>query len=216
MAEVESRAEKIARLGDVHLGAVDEYEELRTRHTDLVAQRTDLEESMSSIRAAIARMNRTSRQRFRDAFDRVDEHFRDLYPRLVGGGSARLSLTDEDDLLETGVEIFVQPPGKRLQNLSLLSGGEKAMSAIALLMALFKVRPSPFCMLDEVDAPLDEANGGRFNDMIREMSDSTQFLVVTHNKKTMEVGDTLYGVTMPTPGASRIVSVRLEDGRPTE
>lgn len=208
---VEARREKITRLGDVHLGALEEYRELETRHADLVAQRTDLEESMASIRAAIAKMNRTSRQRFRDAFDRVDEHFQELYPRLVGGGRARLSLTDEDDLLETGVDIFVQPPGKRLQNLTLLSGGEKAMAAIALLMSLFKVRPSPFCVLDEVDAPLDEANGGRFNEMIREMSVMTQFLVVTHNKKTMESGDTLYGITMPTPGASRVVSVRIDD-----
>ncbi|MCO4744007.1 MAG: AAA family ATPase [Proteobacteria bacterium] len=211
---VDARREKIARLGDVHLGALEEYRDLEARHSDLVLQRTDLEESMARIRAAIAKMNRTSRQRFRDAFDRVDEHFQELYPRLVGGGRSRLSLTDEDDLLETGVDIFVQPPGKRLQNLTLLSGGEKAMSAIALLMALFKVRPSPFCVLDEVDAPLDEANGGRFNEMIREMSSVTQFLVVTHNKKTMESGDTLYGITMPTPGASRVVSVKI-DGAPS-
>jgi len=127
----------------------------------------------------------------------------------VGGGAARLSLTDEEDLLETGVDIFVQPPGKRLQNLSLLSGGEKAMTAIALILSLFKVKPSPFCVLDEVDAPLDEANGSRFNEALREMAQHSQFIVVTHNRKTMECAATLYGITMPQPGCSRLVSVQL-------
>ena len=140
----------------------------------------------------------------------MNEEFQVAYPRLVGGGSARLSLTDEEDLLETGVDIFVQPPGKRLQNLTLLSGGEKAMTAIALLLALFKVKPSPFCVLDEVDAPLDEANGARFNDMLVEMSRHSQFIVITHNRKTMECGDELFGVTMATPGVSTVVSVSLE------
>src|SRR5690606_3412065 len=163
---------------------------------ELEGQRGDLEESVSSIRAAIAKMTRTCRERFRDAFDRVNEHFQQIYPRLVGGGSARLSLTDEEDLLETGVDIFVQPPGKRLQNLTLLSGGEKAMAAIALMISLFQVKPSPFCVLDEVDAPLDEANGTRFNEILREMSTVTQFIVITHNRKTMECADTLYGITM--------------------
>ena len=164
---------------------------------------------MDSIRKTIARINRTCRERFRETFDRVTEHFRDIYPRLSGGGQARLALTNEEDLLETGVEIFVQPPGKRLQNLSLLSGGEKALCAIALIFALFRVKPSPFCVLDEVDAPLDEGNGARYNDMLREMCDLTQFIVITHNKKTMECADTLYGVTMPDPGVSRLVTVKV-------
>ena len=140
----------------------------------------------------------------------VAENLQEVYPRLTGGGTARLSLTNEEDLLETGVEIFVQPPGKRLQNLALLSGGEKAMTAIAMLFALFQVKPSPFCVLDEVDAPLDEANGGRFNEVVKEMAALAQFILITHNRKTMEAADTLYGVTMPTPGVSRLVSVRLE------
>lgn len=207
-ANRDHRAE-IGRLGEVNLGALEEYGDLVERHEELVSQREDLENSVADIRRAIAKMNRTCRQRFRDAFDRVNEFLQETYPRLVGGGSARLSLTDEEDLLQTGVEIFVQPPGKRLQNLTLLSGGEKAMTAIALLISIFKVRPSPFCVLDEVDAPLDEANGSRFNDIIREMSAVSQFVVITHNRKTMECADTLYGVTMGRPGVSRLVSVNL-------
>jgi chromosome segregation protein len=202
--------QKLLRIGEVNLAALDEYREVQVRHDDLVTQRADLEDSVARIRTAIAKMNRTCRQRFRDAFDRVNEHFQVLYPRLVGGGCARLSLTDEEDLLETGVDIFVQPPGKRLQNLSLLSGGEKAMTAIALIMALFQVKPSPFCLLDEVDAPLDEANGARFNEMLREMASVAQFVLITHNRKTMECADVLYGVTMPNPGVSRLVSVQIE------
>lgn len=199
----------LERLGEVNLAAFDEWAEVRARHEELELQRADLETSVARIRAAIAKMNRTCRQRFRDTFDLVNTHFQEMYPRLVGGGSARLSLTNEEDLLETGVDIFVQPPGKRLQNLTLLSGGEKAMTAIALILSLFKVKPSPFCVLDEVDAPLDEANGSRFNEALKEMSSASQFIVVTHNRKTMECASTLYGVTMPDPGCSRLVSVRL-------
>ena len=209
VADVEQHRADLALLGEVNLTALTEYDDLRDRHAELAAQRSDLDESVATLRAAIARMNRECRQRFREAFDRVNEHFQLAYPRLVGGGSARLALTDEEDLLEAGVEIFVQPPGKRLQNLTLLSGGEKAMTAIALLISLFQVKPSPFCVLDEVDAPLDEANGGRFNDMLREMSRASQFIVVTHNRKTMECADVLFGVTMARPGVSRLVSVEI-------
>jgi chromosome segregation protein len=209
LAELDDYREQLEQLGQVNLAAFDEFEELSKRHSELEAQRADLEDSVQSVRRAIAKMNRLCRQRFRDAFDAVNEQFTEAYPSLVGGGSARLALTDEEDLLETGVDIFVQPPGKRLQNLSLLSGGEKAMAAIALLLALFRVKPSPFCVLDEVDAPLDEANGARFNRMLREMSQFSQFLVITHNRKTMECADTLYGITMENPGVSRIVTVEL-------
>ncbi len=209
VTEVEADRRALASLGEVHLGALEEVRELYGRHEELGAQRSDLEESIRSIRAAIAKMNRTCREKFREAFDRVNEEFQASYPELLGGGSARLALTDEEDLLETGVDIFVQPPGKRLQHLTLLSGGEKAMCAIALLIALFRVKPSPFCVLDEVDAPLDEANGARFNDMLRLMSRTSQFVVITHNRKTMECADTLYGVTMARPGVSRLVSVHL-------
>jgi chromosome segregation protein len=200
---------KLDRMGEVNLAALTEYTEVSERYTWLETQRADLEDSVNTIRRTIARINKTCRERFRSAFDRVDRNFRSIYPRLVGGGQARLKLTDEEDLLTSGVDIFVQPPGKRLQNLTLLSGGEKAMCAIALLFALFKVKPSPFCLLDEVDAPLDESNGARFNNVLREMSALTQFIVITHNKKTMEVVDTLYGVTMPDPGISRLVSVKV-------
>jgi chromosome segregation protein len=203
-----ARAE-IGRIGEVNLTALSEYGEVLERYQQLDAQRADLEESVETIRKAIAKINRTCRDRFRETYELVDGHFRSLYPRLVGGGQARLHLTDEEDLLETGVEIHVQPPGKRMQNLTLLSGGEKAMTAIALIFALFRVKPSPFCLLDEVDAPLDEGNGARFNDMLREMSALSQFIVITHNKKTMEAVDTLYGVTMPDPGVSRLVTVRI-------
>jgi chromosome segregation protein len=211
VTRIEDHRAELARVGEVNLGALDEYTELAARHDELSTQRTDLESSVAGIRAAIAKMNKTCRERFRETFDRVDEAFRKAYPELVGGGEARLELTDEDDLLETGVEVVVRPPGKRAQSLSLLSGGEKAMTAIALLLALFSVKPSPFCVLDEVDAPLDEANGARFNDMLRRMAEVTQFIVITHNRKTMECADTLYGVTMPTPGCSALVSVRVDD-----
>ncbi|MCB9758633.1 MAG: chromosome segregation protein SMC [Alphaproteobacteria bacterium] len=197
------------KLGEVNLAALQEYEEVSERFEWLEAQRLDLYESVEHIRRTIAKINRTCRERFRETFDLVDAHFKQIYPSLAGGGQARLSLTNEDDLLETGVDIFVQPPGKRLQNLTLLSGGEKALCAIGLIFALFKVKPSPFCLLDEVDAPLDEGNGARFNDVLREMSSLTQFIVITHNKKTMESVDTLYGVTMPDPGVSRLVTVRV-------
>ncbi len=209
-AELVAARDALARLGEVNLVAMVEYEEVSGRFNELDGQRADLEESVAVIRKTIARLNRISRERFRDTFDRVDASFQEIYPRLVGGGQARLELTDEEDMLETGVDISVQPPGKRLQNLSLLSGGETAMVAIALIFSLFRVKPSPFCLLDEVDAPLDEGNGARFNQMLSEMARLSQFIVVTHNKKTMEAADTLYGVTMDTPGVSRLVSVQLD------
>ncbi|MCP4807314.1 MAG: AAA family ATPase [Proteobacteria bacterium] len=206
LAKLKDRLEK---LGEVNLAALEEYGQVAERFQWLDEQRQDLEESVSRIRKTIGELNRTCRDRFREAFDRVNAEFRVIYPRLVGGGQGRLALTDENDLLTSGVEIFVQPPGKRLQNLTLLSGGEKAMCAVGLLFSLFKVKPSPFCLLDEVDAPLDESNGARFNNVLRDMSELTQFIVITHNKKTMEVVDTLYGVTMPDPGISRLVSVQV-------
>ncbi len=208
--KVEKARKAISRLGEVNLVALAEYEELSGEYSQIDAQRADLERSVDTIRRTIARLNRVSRERFRETFERVDGYFRELYPRLVGGGKARLRLTNEDDLLETGVEVFVQPPGKRLQSLTLLSGGETAMVAIALIFSLFRVKPSPFCLLDEVDAPLDEANGARFNLMLAEMASLSQFIVITHNKKTMEAVETLYGVTMPRPGVSELVTVNLD------
>jgi chromosome segregation protein len=210
LGHLEESRKVLAAIGEVNLVAVEEYQELRERHQVMGAQQDDLETSMRVIRNTIAQLNKTCRERFRDTFDRVNGYFEESYPRLVGGGRAELVLTDEEDLLTTGVEIVVQPPGKKLQVLSLLSGGEMAMVAIALIFSLFRVKPSPFCLLDEVDAPLDEGNGARFNNMLREMSKRSQFIIITHNKKTMECADTLYGVTMPTSGVSRLVSVHLD------
>ncbi len=207
--EVNALRRKLQNLGEVNLAALEEYDEVKERHDNLAAQRDDLERAVAAIRASIAKMNRHCRERFRETFDRVNENFTVAYPRLVGGGMAKLILTDEEDMLATGVDVMVQPPGKRVQNLSLLSGGEKAMCALAMIMSLFQVKPSPFCLLDEVDAPLDEANGTRFNEMLREMSKLAQFIVITHNRKTMEVGNTLYGITMGQPGVSRLVSVQM-------
>jgi len=207
--DLEAVRAKIRRLGTVNLGAVAELEEIETRLAELCGQRDDLEKSIEDLRATIARLNKLSRTRFHETFDEVNRIFQLTFPKLFHGGKASLSLTDPENLLETGVEIFVQPPGKRLGNLDLLSGGEKAMTAIGLIFALFLHKPSPFCVLDEVDAPLDEANIGRFARIVAEMCDRSQFLLITHNKRTMEICDTLYGVTMPEPGISKMVSVDL-------
>ena len=207
--ELEAVRGRIRRLGTVNLGAVAELEEIETRLAELCGQRDDLEKSIEDLRGTIARLNRLSRQRFQETFEEVNRIFQATFPRLFQGGKAMLTLTDPENLLETGVEISVQPPGKRLGNLDLLSGGEKAMTAISLIFALFLHKPSPFCVLDEVDAPLDEANIGRFARIVAEMCERSQFLLITHNKRTMEICDTLYGVTMPEPGVSRMVSVDL-------
>ncbi|MGZ3699463.1 MAG: chromosome segregation protein SMC, partial [Bdellovibrionota bacterium] len=146
---------------------------------------------------------------FQEAFQVVNQHFGEVFLQLFGGGTAGLSLIDEEDVLESGIDVMAQPPGKRLQNVMLLSGGEKALTAISLLFAIFQYKPSPFCILDEVDAPLDDANIGKFNGLLREMSAKSQFILITHNKKTMELNDTLYGVTMEEPGVSKMVSIQM-------
>jgi chromosome segregation protein len=199
----------IDEMGDVNLTAIEEYRELEERFKFLSDQKGDLEESLHSLQKAIQRINRTTRKRFLDTFQLVNAKFQEVFPRLFCGGRAELKLTNEEDLLETGIDIVVQPPGKKLQNVSLLSGGEKALTAVALIFSIFLVKPSPFCLLDEVDAPLDDANIGRFNEMVRDMSAFSQFIVITHNKATMTVADTLFGVTMEEPGVSKLVSVRL-------
>ncbi len=205
-AELQKHIEEI---GDVNLMAIEEYKELEERFDFLSGQKTDLEESLHSLQKAIQRINKTTRKRFLETFHLVNEKFQDVFPRLFCGGRAELKLTNEEDLLETGIEIVVQPPGKKLQNVSLLSGGEKALTAVALIFSIFLIKPSPFCLLDEVDAPLDDANIGRFNEMVREMTEFSQFIMITHNKATMTVADTLFGVTMEEPGISKLVSVRL-------
>jgi chromosome segregation protein len=196
-------------LGDVHLGAIEEYEEVAERHRYLEEQRADLELSIERLRNAITRINRTSRARFRETFEQVNEQFQKVFPRLFNGGRAHLSLTEAEDLLEAGIEITAQPPGKKLQNVNLLSGGEKSLTALSLLTAVFIVKPSPFFLLDEVDAALDDANVGRFNELLKEMSNNSQFLMITHNKGTIEIADTLFGVTMEKPGLSKLVTVDL-------
>ena len=202
---------QVEAMGEVNLMAIEQFEELDQRHQFLSSQQEDLRHSMEDLHKAIQKINRTTRSRFRDTFDQINAQFQTVFPRLFRGGRAELVLTDEQDLLETGVDIIVQPPGKKLQNISLLSGGEKALAATALIFSIFLIKPSPFCLLDEVDAPLDDANIGRFNEMILEMSHLSQFIIITHNKKTMEIADPLYGVTMEEPGISRIVSVRMTE-----
>ena len=214
--ELKQLSEARAQIGEVNFIAIPELRDARVELLRIEEQWEDLRVSSEQIQQSIDELNQLCRQRFDETFQAVSEQFSLLYPQLVGGGLAKLSLDNPEDLLATGVIIYAQPPGKRLQSLTLLSGGEKAMVAVALLFALFKVKPSPFCLLDEVDAPLDEANGTRFNRMLREMAEESQFIVITHNKTTMEAGDVLYGVSMPQSGVSKLVSVRLDDIDPQE
>jgi chromosome segregation protein len=204
----------LERLGPVNVLAAEEYDEQLERETFLKAQRRDVAESVASLRETIREINATSSVRFRETYEQVNKTFGETFAKLFRGGEAEMRLLDEEDLLESGIEIVARPPGKRLQNIMLLSGGEKALTAIALLFALFQSKPSPFCILDEVDAPLDDVNVLRFVDLLQEMAKDTQFLVITHNKLTMEVASTLYGVTMEERGISKLVSVELEDVQP--
>ncbi len=201
---------KIDAFGEVNLLAIEEFAALEQRFEFLTGQRQDLQQSVSDLQAAINQINRTSRRRFKEAFEQVNEKFQQVFPRLFVGGNAQLLLTDDSDLLECGIDIVAQPPGKKLQNVGLLSGGEKALTSVALIFAIFLIKPSPFCILDEVDAPLDDANIARFNEMVQEMSSVSQFVIITHNTRTMEIADTLFGVTMEDPGVSALVAVRIE------
>jgi chromosome segregation protein len=209
-SRLESLDKTLRSMGSINLTAIDECREVQTRHAFLTAQRDDLNRAIETLRAAIQKINRASRERFAEAFEAVNTMFQKVYPRLFRGGSARLELVESADLLEAGVDIVAMPPGKKLQNVGLLSGGEKALTATALIFSIFLIKPSPFCILDEVDAPLDEANVGRFNDMLREISAVSQFIVITHNKQTMLQADRLYGITMEEPGMSKVVSVDLD------
>lgn len=199
----------LSRMGEVNLTAIDEYEEVSSRYEYLTHQRDDLELAMGQLQEAIDKINKTTRDLFKQTFDAVNERFTQLFPRLFGGGSAHLKMTDPSDLLGTGVEIEARPPGKQPRTLDLLSGGEKALTAVSLIFAIFLIKPSPFCILDEVDAPLDDANVGRFTNLVRELAGSTQFIIITHNKVSMEGADRLYGVTMEQRGVSKLVSVNL-------
>jgi len=200
---------KVDRLGPVNMMAIEQFDDLESRHAFLTGQRQDLVESIAATGEAIRRIDRTTRERFQEAFVVINEHFQQTFTTLFGGGRAGLLLLDEADELESGIDIIAQPPGKRLQSVQLLSGGEKALTAMALMFALFKYRPSPFCLLDEIDAPLDDANIGRFVEMLQGMQSHTQFVLITHNRKTMEIADRLYGVTMEEPGVSKLISVQV-------
>jgi chromosome segregation protein len=200
---------KIERVGAVNMMAIDQFDDLESRHAFLTTQRKDLVDSIAATGEAIRRIDKTTKERFKDAFTVINQYFEQTFTTLFGGGQAGLVLLDESDQLESGIDIIAQPPGKRLQSVQLLSGGEKALTAMALMFAIFKYRPSPFCLLDEIDAPLDDANIGRFVEMLQGMQDNTQFILITHNRKTMEIADRLYGVTMEEPGVSKLISVQL-------
>jgi chromosome segregation protein len=208
-ARIQELGGLIDRMGPVNLDAMGEYEKAAERHQFYSTQKADLEKALADLERAIQQMNRESRRLFRTTFDSVNERFQAIFPRMFCGGRASLVLTDPDDLLETGVDIVAQPPGKKIGSIELMSGGEKALTAVSLIFAIFQHKPSPFCVLDEVDASLDEANVARYADMIRAMTSRSQFILITHVKRTMQAVDVLYGVTMQEPGVSRLVSVKV-------
>lgn len=209
--EIEELRKKLSRLGNVNLEALEELAELETRATSLQTQSTDLKEAKRSLEEIVDKINQDSRRLFTEVFTNVRTHFQELFRKLFGGGMADVMLEDENDVLESGIEIIARPPGKELRSISLMSGGEKTMTAVALLLAVFRSKPSPFCILDEVDAALDEANVGRFMGLLREFLDHSHFIVITHSKRTMAAADVLYGVTMQESGISKRVAVRFED-----
>ena len=208
--ELERISQRIARLGAINLAAIEEYKVASERKTYLDEQNKDLEEALVTLENAIRKIDRETRMRFKDTFDQINAGVQDLFPKVFGGGRAYLEMTGED-LLDTGIAIMAQPPGKRNSTIHLLSGGEKALTAISLVFSIFKLNPAPFCMLDEVDAPLDDANVGRYARMVREMSEQVQFIYITHNKIAMEMAQQLLGVTMHEPGVSRMVTVDVEE-----
>ncbi|MGI9344568.1 MAG: chromosome segregation protein SMC, partial [Gammaproteobacteria bacterium] len=201
---------RIDRLGAINLAAIEEFDEQSERQQYLEAQFEDLTSALETLEGAIRKIDRETRTRFKETFDSVNAGISRLFPKLFGGGHAYLSM-DGDDLLSAGVTVMARPPGKRNSTIHLLSGGEKALTAVALVFSIFELNPAPFCLLDEVDAPLDDANVGRFCNIVREMSESVQFLCITHNKMTMEMASQLTGVTMNEPGVSRLVSVDIDE-----
>jgi chromosome segregation protein len=215
-ADLARTKEALERLGPVNVLAVEEYSEQEERHGFLTTQRADVARSVDSLRKTIREINAASTERFAATFAAVNESFGRVFTKLFRGGEAEMRLLDEDDMLESGIEIVARPPGKRTQNIMLMSGGEKALTAIALLFALFETKPSPFCILDEVDAPLDDVNTLRFVELLSTMASDTQFIVITHNKLTMEAAGTLYGVTMEEKGVSKLVAVELDRVQPAE
>ena len=201
---------RIDRLGPINLAAIDEFKEQSERKEYLDSQLEDLHSALETLEGAIRKIDRETRTRFRETFTDIDAGFKKLFPKLFGGGHAYLELTG-DDLLSAGVTVMARPPGKRNSTIHLLSGGEKALTAVALVFAIFELNPAPFCLLDEVDAPLDDANVARFCDIVKDMAEKVQFVFITHNKVTMEMARQLTGVTMQEPGVSRMVSVDLDE-----
>jgi chromosome segregation protein len=218
VAETEDKARELSKriesLGPVNAQAAEEFDEAQKRYDFLNAQRQDVLDSIRDTERAIQEIDVESKKRFQEAFEKINANFREMFKTLFHGGLGEMRLADEDHAMESGIDIVAQPPGKKLQNVLLLSGGERAMTAMALLMAIFKYQPSPFCILDEVDAPLDEPNILRLTKLLQEMSEQTQFIVITHAKRTMEASEVMYGVTMQEPGVSKLVSVKFkEEGR---
>jgi chromosome segregation protein len=207
--EIARLAQSIEALGAVNLAALEELEAARQRREFLQSQSSDLKAAIATLEDAIRKIDRETREMLQSTFDQVNRHFGELFPRLFGGGDARLLMTGEE-ILDAGVQVMAQPPGKRTSTIHLLSGGEKALAATALVFALFKLNPAPFCLLDEVDAPLDDANTERFCELVRSMTSETQFLFITHNKIAMEIAEQLVGVTMQEQGVSRIVAVDID------
>ncbi len=207
---LESIQTKVARLGAINLAAIEEYKTQSERKVYLDNQDADLMEALETLEGAIAKIDRDTKSRFKETFEKVNSRIQDMFPQLFGGGKAHLEMTG-DDLLTTGIAIMAQPPGKRISSIHLMSGGEKALTAVAMVFAIFELNPAPFCMLDEVDAPLDEANVGRFCQLVKKMSDRVQFIFITHNKTTMELAENLVGVTMREPGISRLVTVDVNE-----
>lgn len=208
--ELQRIANRIARLGAINLAAIDEYQSESERKTHLDTQHEDLVEALETLENAIKKIDKETRARFKETFDKINKGLQQLFPKVFGGGHAYLELTG-DDLLDTGVAIMARPPGKRNSTIHLLSGGEKALTAIALVFSIFQLNPAPFCLLDEVDAPLDDANVGRFCRMVEEMSESVQFIYISHNKIAMEMAQSLMGVTMQEAGVSRLVMVDVDE-----
>jgi chromosome segregation protein len=209
--EIEKLKKRCDSFGSVNLVAIEEYEEFKQRFEFLTSQQCDLLEAKSQLLSTITKINRSTRQMFMDTFTKVSEEFRIYFRMLFGGGEAQLVLLDPENVLESGIDIIASPPGKKRQNISLLSGGEKTLTAIALIFGVFKVNPSPFCILDEIDAALDDSNVGRFSYLLQDFAKVAQFIVITHNKKTISSANVMYGITMPETGISRIVSVKLSE-----
>ena len=209
--KVKDLRNEIKELGSVNVDSIEEYKNLKDRYDFMCEQRVDLESTMAKLRKIISDMTSIMKEQFKEKFEMINKNFAEVFKELFGGGTASLRLEDKDNILECGIEITVQPPGKKLQNMMLLSGGEKAFTAIALLFAILKINPAPFCVLDEIEAALDDVNVYRYAEYLKKFSKNTQFLVITHRKGTMEAADTVYGITMEENGISKLLSMKLKN-----